>query len=77
MCIRDRYRNLSENENVQELIWKEIQKANERTSSLSIRKFRMITKELDHEDGDMTATQKVKRNVLMEKFSDLIEDMYK
>ena len=71
------YRNLSENENVQELIWSEIKKANERTSSLSIRKFRMITKELDHEDGDMTATQKVKRDVLMEKFSDLIEDMYK
>tara|TARA_B100001564_G_scaffold223327_1_gene188246 strand:+ start:2901 stop:4742 length:1842 start_codon:yes stop_codon:yes gene_type:complete len=71
------YRNLSENEDVQELIWNEIKKANERTSSLSIRKFRMITKELDHEDGDMTATQKVKRNVLMEKFSDLIEDMYK
>ena len=71
------YRNLSENENVQELIWKEIEKANARTSSLSIRKFRMITKELDHEDGDMTATQKVKRNVMMEKFSDLIEDMYK
>ena len=71
------YRNLSENENVQELIWSEVKKANERTSSLAIRKFRMITKELDHEDGDMTATQKVKRNVLMEKFSDLIEDMYK
>tara|TARA_Y100000748_G_scaffold125545_1_gene105350 strand:+ start:878 stop:2719 length:1842 start_codon:yes stop_codon:yes gene_type:complete len=71
------YRNLSENEEVQELIWNEIKKANERTSSLSIRKFRMITKELDHEDGDMTATQKVKRNVLMEKFSELIEDMYK
>ena len=46
------------------------------TSSLAIRKFRMLTKELDHEDGDMTATQKVKRNVMMEKFSDLIEDMY-
>ena len=40
------YRNLSENENVQELIWKEIQKANEKTSSLAIRKFRMIPKEL-------------------------------
>ena len=66
---------MSENEDVQELIWNEIKKANERTSSLSIRKFRMITKELDHEDGDMTATQKVKRNVLMEKFSDLIEDI--
>ena len=71
------YRNLSENENVQELIWKEIQKANDRTSSLSVRKFRMITKELDHEHGDMTATQKIKRNVMMERFSDLIEDMYK
>ena len=76
-ALKDSHRNLSENENVQELIWEEIKKANERTSSLSIRKFRMITKELDHEDGDMTATQKVKRNVMMEKFSDLIEDMYK
>ena len=71
------YRNLSENEEVQNLIWDEIQKANEYTSSLQIRKFRMLTKELDHEDGDLTATQKAKRNVIMEKFSDLIEDMYK
>ena len=71
------YRNLSENEQVQNLIWEEIQKANEYTSSLQIRKFRMLTKELDHEDGDLTATQKAKRNVIMDKFSDLIEEMYK
>ena len=71
------YRNLSENEEVQKLIWNEILKANERTSTLEIRKFRMITKELDHEDGDLTATQKAKRNVIMEKFSDLIVEMYK
>ena len=71
------YRNLSENEEVQKLIWNEILKANELTSSLELRKFRMITKELDHEDGDLTATQKAKRNVIMEKFSDLIDDMYK
>ena len=71
------YRNLSENEEVQKLIWNEILKANERTSTLEIRKFRMITKELDHEDGDLTATQKAKRNVIMEKFSGLIEEMYK
>jgi long-chain acyl-CoA synthetase len=68
---------LSENEEVQKLIWNEILKANELTSSLELRKFRMITKELDHEDGDLTATQKAKRNVIMEKFSDLIDDMYK
>ena len=71
------YRNLSENEEVQKLIWNEILKANKLTSSLELRKFRMITKELDHEDGDLTATQKAKRNVIMEKFSDLIDDMYK
>ena len=71
------YRNLSENEEVQNLIWEEIQKANEYTSSLQIRKFRMLTKELDHEDGDLTATQKAKRNVIIDKFSDLIEEMYK
>ena len=54
------YRNLSENEEVQNLIWDEIQKANEYTSSLQIRKFRMLTKELDHEDGDLTAPKKLK-----------------
>ena len=71
------YRNLSENEEVQNLIWEEIKKSNEYTSSLPIRKFRMLTKELDHEDGALTATQTAKRNLIMEKVSDLIEDMYK
>ena len=36
----------------------------------------MIPKELDHENGELTATQKIKRNVLMEQFSELIEGMY-
>ena len=70
------YRDLSEKQEVKDLIWKEILKANEQTSSLAIRKFRMIPKELDHEDGELTATQKIKRNVLIEQFKDLIEEMY-
>ena len=70
------YRDLSEKKEVKDLVWREIVKANESTSSLEIRKFRMIPKELDHEDGELTATQKIKRNVLMEQFSDLIEEMY-
>ena len=70
------YRDLSEKKEVRDLVWSEINKANEQTSSLEIRKFRMIPKELDHEDGELTATQKIKRNVLMEQFSDLIEGMY-
>ena len=59
------------------MVWKEIQKANENTSTLEIRKFRMIPKELDHEEGELTATQKIKRNVLIDQFKDLIEEMYK
>lgn len=70
------YRDLSEKEEVRELVWKEITKANEQTSSLQVRKFRMIPKELDHEDGELTATQKIKRNVLIEQFEELIEEMY-
>jgi long-chain acyl-CoA synthetase len=36
----------------------------------------MITKELDHEDGELTATQKVKRSSLVERFAPLVDDMY-
>ena len=41
-----------------------------------IKKFRMLPKELDHEDGELTATQKVKRAALAEMFGPLVEDMY-
>ena len=70
------YRDLSENEEVKELISKEVIRTNE-FAALQIRKFEMIPKELDHEEGELTATQKIKRNVLEEQFSDLIESMYK
>jgi len=36
----------------------------------------MIPKELDHEDGELTATQKVKRSSLNDMFGYLLEDMY-
>jgi long-chain acyl-CoA synthetase len=37
----------------------------------------LIPKELDHEDGELTATQKLKRNAMEAMFSDLIEEMYR
>ena len=64
------------NQEVKDLISKEVIRTNEHTA-LQIRKFEMIPKELDHEEGELTATQKIKRNVLEEQFSDLIESMYK
>ena len=37
----------------------------------------IIPKELDHEDGELTATQKVKRAAISGAFGDLIEGMYR
>ena len=71
------YRDLTEKSEVRELVSKEIIRANEETSSLQVRKFELIPKELDHEDGELTATQKIKRNVIIEQFSELVESMYK
>ena len=36
----------------------------------------MLTKELDHEDGELTATQKVKRTAIATMFEDQVEGMY-
>ena len=42
-----------------------------------IKKFAMLTKELDHEDGELTATQKVKREAIAKMFADQVEGMYR
>jgi long-chain acyl-CoA synthetase len=71
------YRDLSEREEVLQLVQGIIAGVNERTARVeNIRKFRMITKALDHEDGDLTATQKVKRSALAKSLAALIDDMY-
>ena len=71
------YRDLTEKPEVRELVSKDIVRANEETSTLQVRKFELIPKELDHEDGELTATQKIKRSVIIEQFSELVESMYK
>ncbi|MCK0111171.1 AMP-binding protein [Ornithinimicrobium sp. F0845] len=42
----------------------------------SVRKFRMLHKELDHEDGELTATQKLKRTAFAATVPHLVDDMY-
>jgi len=42
-----------------------------------VKTFRMLPRELDHEGGELTATQKVKRRAVAEEFGDLIEEMYR
>ncbi|HSL25331.1 MAG TPA: AMP-binding protein, partial [Acidimicrobiia bacterium] len=71
------YRDLSEKPEVIELIQKVVDETNEQFARVeTIRKFRMIPKELDHEDGELTATQKLKRNAMAAMFAELIEEMY-
>ncbi len=71
------YKDLTEKPEVIELISAEVDKTNERFARVEgIKKFRLIPKELDHEDGELTATQKLKRSSMEETFGDLIEGMY-
>jgi long-chain acyl-CoA synthetase len=72
------FRDLTEKPEVVELIRSAVVATNEKYSHVeNIRKFRLIPKELEHEDGELTATQKLKRTSMRDMFADLIEDMYR
>jgi long-chain acyl-CoA synthetase len=71
------YRDLAEKDEVRELVQQVLNEVNEKFASAEqVKKFRMLPKELDHEDGELTATQKVKRSALGKVFGDLVDDMY-
>lgn len=71
------YRDLTEKPEVLELIQEVVNKANSKFSRVEqIKYFRLIPKELDHEDGELTATQKLKRSAMEDMFGDLVESMY-
>ncbi len=72
------YRDLSEKPEVVDLIQKAVDETNAKFARVEqIKKFRLIPKELDHEDGELTATQKLKRRSMMEMFGELVESMYR
>ena len=71
------YRDLSEKEEVIELVSVVVDATNAKFARVEqIKKFKMLPKELDHEDGELTATQKLKRNAMEDMFRDLVESMY-
>jgi len=71
------YRDLSEKPEVIKLIQKQVDEANADFARVEqIKKFELLPKELDHDQGELTATQKIKRKVLADQFADLIEGMY-
>jgi long-chain acyl-CoA synthetase len=72
------YRDLSEKPQVIELVQKVVDETNKKFARVeNIRKFKLIPKELDHEDGELTATQKLKRSSMADMFNELIEEMYR
>ena len=71
------YRDLTEKPEVVDLIDGVVEATNEKFARVEqIKKFRLLPKELDHEEGELTATQKVKRTSIADEFGVLIDDMY-
>jgi long-chain acyl-CoA synthetase len=71
------YKSLATHPDVNKLIGKEVEEVNKYFSRVeTIKKFKILEKELDPDDEELTATMKVKRAVIEKKFKDIIEAMY-
>jgi long-chain acyl-CoA synthetase len=71
------FRSLAEHPRVRDLVQAEVDRANARMPQVQqVRKFHLLVKELDHDDGEVTATLKVKRSSISQKYEAEIEAMY-
>ena len=71
------FRSLAEQAAVRELVQREVDAVNLKMPQVQqVRKFHMLVKELDHDDGEVTATMKVRRKSVAEKYAQVIEDLY-
>jgi long-chain acyl-CoA synthetase len=64
------YKSLSQLPEVHELVDRIVGETNKRFARVeNIRRFAILEKELDHDDGELTATQKVRRALIEKKFA--------
>jgi len=71
------FRSLTETPQVRDLIDGEIQRGNARLAQVAhVRRFRLLSKELDHDDGEVTATMKVRRRSVYQAYAADIEALY-
>lgn len=72
------FRSLVENPNVREFIQGEVDRGNHQLAQVAqVRKFHLLTKELDHDDGEVTATMKVRRASIYKAYQQDIEALYR
>ncbi|MDX1585754.1 MAG: long-chain fatty acid--CoA ligase [Balneolaceae bacterium] len=73
----DSIEELIKDENIQSIYRKEIRSySKELASHEKIRDFRLVPNEFTVESGELTPTLKVKRRIIEDKYSDLIEDIF-
>jgi len=72
------YTSLTRAKEIQDLIWREIEKANAKFARVEqVKKFRLIETQLTAEDEELTPTMKLKRKLVQQKYAELIEGMYR
>ena len=72
------YRDLTAKPEVEALVAEWVEQVNaELASAEEVKRFALLPKELDQDDGELTATQKVKRRAISDEFAELIESLYR
>ena len=76
------YQELAANPDVLEIVRRHVEQVNRDLSGdpdlggSQIRRFLVLHKELDADDGELTRTRKVRRNFIADRYADLIEALY-
>ena len=71
------FRDLTDRDEVVALIGRAVDEANQDLARVEqVKAFRLLPRELDQDDDELTATQKVRRSVISERYSELIDSMY-
>ncbi|MCY4462592.1 MAG: AMP-binding protein [Albidovulum sp.] len=76
------YQELAQHPQVYDMILANVERVNESLSSdeqlagCAIRRFVILHKELDADDGELTRTRKVRRNAIEDKYSEIVDAFY-
>jgi long-chain acyl-CoA synthetase len=71
------FKSLAQAPEVRELVAAEVDRANDGLAPVEqVRAFRLLEKELDHDDNEVTATMKVRRATIEKRFGPLIREIY-